>query len=269
MQSSTIVALRTMVIVTCLVAVPLAAVVGTALPKVLKSAIEGQTASILQKADSPQSPDEDDLQPPLIHSPLLAGEATEATSKALAGEELPGEPPATRSPVARITAVRPVAPAPVATITDVRPVTSDRIAQTAPLWNAAPRTARSSATRQTTAHSRTEKPLVSTGYSPPPPLAAPLRSVDQPEAPLASLERPAKPNDSFARSERRLRELGATHYRLETWGSQGDLYRCTCNIPVRPRSAAARHFESIEPAPSQAIDAVIRQVERWRAERRR
>lgn len=265
MQSSTMVALRTMVMVTCLVAVPLAAVVGTALPKVLKSALQGQTASLSREADSPDAPDEDEPQPPLIHSPLLAAEADDTASTASPDKQ----PPGVAAPVARITAVRPAPAAPVATITDVRPVASDRIAQTAPLWNAAPRTARSSATRQTTAHSLTERPLVKTGYSPPPPHVAPIRTAEDGDAPLASLDRPAKPNDSFARSERRLRELGATQYRLETWGAQSELYRCTCNVPVRPRSRAARHFEGIEPAPSEAIDAVIHQVERWRAEQRR
>ncbi|HEX5444825.1 MAG TPA: hypothetical protein VFW87_13390 [Pirellulales bacterium] len=262
MQSSTMVALRTMVMVTCLVAVPLAAVISTALPKVLKSAWQGQSAALSPQTGASGMAHEDEP-PPLTHAPLLADEPPPASSMASADEP----PPVPAMPVARITAVRPASARPVATITDVRPVSPDAIAQTAPLWNASPRTARSSATRQTTAHSLAARPLLKTDYSPPPPQT--IRAPAADDAPLASLERPAGPNDSFARSERRLRELGATHYRLEIWGSQSELYRCTCNIPLRPRSPAARHFESVEPAPSAAIDAVIRQVEHWRAEQRR
>lgn len=265
MQSSTMVALRTMVMVTCLVAVPLAAVIGTALPKVLKSAWQGQPVAVSQEKEESPGMTRAQEPPPLAHAPLLADEPGQ-TAPTVAADEAP---PISAAPLARITAVRPAPADPVAIITDVRPVSSGEIAQTAPLWNASPRSARSSATRQTTAHSLTARPLLKTDYSPPSPTTARATTVGADDAPLASLERPAGPNDSFARSERRLRELGATHYRLETWGSQGELYRCTCNIPVRPRSAAARHFESIEPAPSAAIDAVIRQVEHWRAEQRR
>ncbi|HJT32870.1 MAG TPA: hypothetical protein VJ783_12590 [Pirellulales bacterium] len=266
MQSSTMVALRTMVMVTCLVAVPLAAVVGTALPKVLKSALHGETASFASRADSPGVVIEDEPQSPAVRAPLLAGEVAEASSEAAPGDEPPADDPV---PVARITGVRPAAARPVATITDVRPTTTTGLAQTAPLWSAPPRTARPSAGGQATVQSRAPRPLLKTDYTPPPIQSTAIRVDDGPEAPLASLERPAGPNDSFARSERRLRELGATHYRLETWGARGEFYRCTCNIPVRPRSPAARHFESIEPAPSEAIEAVIRQVEHWRTERRR
>lgn len=263
MQSSAMVTLRTMVMVTCLVAVPLAAVIGTALPKVLRSALQGESAAISPQTESPGVSHEDD--PPLLeHAPLLANEPRQTPAAAAADEA-----PSSAVPVARITAVRSAPAKPVATITEVRPASADGVAQTAPLWNAPPRTARSSATRQTTAHSLTARPLLKTDYSPPLPEAARASTVGAEDAPLASLERPAGPNDSFARSERRLRELGATHYRLETWGSRGELYRCTCNIPIRPRSPAARHFESIEPAPSAAIDVVIRQVEHWRTEQRR
>lgn len=268
MQSSAMVALRTMVMVTCLVAVPLAAVVGTALPKVLKSALQGQTASLSSEAGAPGAARDDDPQPPVVQGPLLAG-GTDETTSATAPDAGPLAGPAAVDSVlvARITGVRPAVAGPVATISDVRPATG--IAQTAPLWSAPPRTARSSVGRHTSAHSHAPRPLLKTDYSPPPVQPAPAPADVGSDAPLASLTRPAGPNDSFARSERRLRELGATHYRLETWGAEGEFYRCTCNIPVRPRSPAARHFESIEPAPSEAIETVIRQVERWRAERRR
>lgn len=266
MQSSTMVALRTMVMVTCLVAVPLAAVVGTALPKVLKSALHGQTASFASRTDPPGVTIEDEPQPPAVRAPLLAGEVSEPSSEAAPDDEAPADHPV---PVARITGVRPAAARPVATITDVRPTTTTGLAKTAPLWSASPRTTGTSGGLPTAARSRVPRPLLKTDYTPPPVQSAPIQVDDGADAPLATLERPAGPNDSFARSERRLRELGATHYRLETWGARGEFYRCTCNIPMRPRSPAARHFESIEPAPSEAIDAVIRQVERWRAERRR
>jgi len=64
--------------------------------------------------------------------------------------------------------------------------------------------------------------------------------------------------------EERLRELGANHYRLETWGRDG-MYRFLCNVTVHRDSNFSRYFESTDREPIRAMRDVLAQVEAWRA----
>ena len=268
MQSSAMVALRTMIMITCLVAVPLAAVVGTALPKVVKSAIDGRDSSFFSR-DGVTS---DEPRPPVAHSVLAADDSIATAVPTPSGHDLAAasEP---RQPTAHITGVRPI---------DDEP--AEAVVQTAPLWNRSPRTASSPRNRDTTAHfapsprlhgraaaaRRRAEPradgLQKTVYSPPDEddSAVPSPGTDGDDDRMVPIERPAGQN-SFAESERRLRDLGAIYYRLETWGADAEFYRCSCSVALSPRSRATRHFEAIDAAPSQAIDAVIKQVDAWRA----
>jgi hypothetical protein len=134
--------------------------------------------------------------------------------------------------------------------------------ETAPLWAPAPRTAQTPRGRQTTAHFESsgsrlrelarkaagDSPLQATAYS----------------APAPSFAASEAPNDAFARGERRLREFGASHYRLETWGERGELFRCTANVRLPIRRGAMRHFEATAAAPSQAIEKLLAKIEAWR-----
>ncbi|HEV3341489.1 MAG TPA: hypothetical protein VG125_14065 [Pirellulales bacterium] len=273
MQSSAMVALRTVIMITCLVAVPLAAVFGTALPKMVKSAFDGRGRRSLWNRpaddDEPAPPSVlavDDLSPPRFVSPATSAEPAVAENT-------------TRLPTARITGVRPIddvaagQPRPAAV-------------ETAPLWSPPPRTARAQQTRDMTAHfapsprphrtddlrSRHEPrlgTLQKTVYSQPHQEPGESTSGDAAEEPraLVAIERPAADN-VLADGERRLRELGATYYRLETWGGEGQFYRCSCNIALATGSRVTRHFEATEAAPSRAIEAVVQQVSAWRTRRR-
>ena len=276
MQSSAMVALRTMIMITCLVAVPLAAVMGTALPKVVKSALDGRDSSFFSR-DGVTS---DEPRPPVTQSVLAADDSTETAVPAPSGHELAAadEP---RPPTAHIIGVRPIDDEPA------QAATKEVVVQTAPLWNRSPRTASSPRNRDTTAHfapsprlhGRTAAPrrrgeprsegLQKTVYSPPDEDESEAQSpgADGDDDRMVPVERPAGEN-SFAESERRLRELGAIYYRLESWGADAEFYRCSCSVALSPRSRATRHFEAIDAAPSQAIDAVIKQVDAWRAIRR-
>lgn len=89
----------------------------------------------------------------------------------------------------------------------------------------------------------------------------------------ASFETPARdvanvaalpPRDQFAGLERRLRELGAAYYRLETWGDNGELYRFHCEMAIAGNPAATQHFEATERDALQAMGRVVQQVEDWR-----
>lgn len=270
MQSSAMVAFRTFIMITCLVAVPLAALTGTAVTKVVKTALGGRTAlpSLAERdeADAPP-PDfaplvDDKPEPgPRVIAPL----STESTELAQFSPRLPA---------ARITGVRAVADA-----TEVAAPPEPAI-ESAPLWNASPRTASTPRNRDMTAHNAAppkahrltrgrQSPdgrpqgLQKTVYSPPD--ASPQKATaDHPaDGELIAVEQ-LEPDNRFAESERRLRELGAGYYRLEGWGDEGQFYRCSCSVAAAPRSRATRHFEAIDASPSQAVEAVIEQVEAWR-----
>jgi hypothetical protein len=139
----------------------------------------------------------------------------------------------------------------------------------------------SSATSPTEFAMRDSFPAAST------PGAAPLKSLTQPPPlePLPSSANPgalppagrtaaaaAKPDvgaavrteEKFRTAENRLRELGASHYVLETWGQ--DNYRFACEMAVG--SGVNRFFEARDNDPWRAMDAVLRQVEDWRIAQR-
>ena len=60
----------------------------------------------------------------------------------------------------------------------------------------------------------------------------------------------------------RLRELGASYYLLESWGSQRQLYRFSCKMAVGGNADFTRYFEAADADPLQAMLWVLGQVER-------
>lgn len=297
MQSSAVIALRTMTMIVCLVAVPLAAVLGTSWPKVVKSAFgHGETR---QTEPEPATehvaaahPEEGDLPaaqpPPHEMAPLVAADGASPDSLDQAA-----------LPRVRITGVRPV--------DEVASETLQNAAapplETAPLWNPSPRTANTSRGGATTTRfvpadppqdidrpqPKPAEPLPSFGvrqrpnrrndslrktvYSLPDEEDLPLDDANQSDAPsdeerLAPVERVS--NDGvLAAGEQRLRAMGVKYYRLEPWGGDGAMFRCSCNVPFSPSGRATRHFDAMESSPSRALEAVIQQVEAWRAGRAR
>ncbi len=75
-------------------------------------------------------------------------------------------------------------------------------------------------------------------------------------------------DDRLATLQRRLEQLGATYYRLESWGNEGPRFRFECRVAFERASPCARHFEATDRDPMQAIAAVLRQVETWVAAQR-
>jgi hypothetical protein len=73
----------------------------------------------------------------------------------------------------------------------------------------------------------------------------------------------------FRRMEQRLRELGATYYLLETWGSSGDRYRFFCKMAIAGTADYNRNriFQATAGDPLHAMQDVLEQVEQWRAGR--
>ena len=54
-------------------------------------------------------------------------------------------------------------------------------------------------------------------------------------------------NDRFTLIQQRLRDLGATYFLLESWGSQGQLYRFYCKMAIGGNSNYNRYFEATDP----------------------
>lgn len=87
-----------------------------------------------------------------------------------------------------------------------------------------------------------------------------------------AIERPAPPSEvggsALPRAEHaelhallsRLKQAGATYYRLET---SGDRYHFYCDVAVSRESSRERRFEAVEPQAVQAVGRVIQQVEAW------
>ncbi len=72
----------------------------------------------------------------------------------------------------------------------------------------------------------------------------------------------------FHQAEMRLRELGATHYMLESWGPDNNRYRFVCQMAVAGGAGMSKYFQAIEDDPWRAMDSVLRQVEDWRSQTR-
>ena len=76
-----------------------------------------------------------------------------------------------------------------------------------------------------------------------------------------------KAADPFLHTQKRLQQLGATYYLLESWGGQQQLYRFYCKMAVGGNPNYTRYFEAIESDPLRAMSQVLGQVESWRAGR--
>ncbi len=70
--------------------------------------------------------------------------------------------------------------------------------------------------------------------------------------------------DQFRYIENRLRELGAEYYLLENWGNQGECYRFHCRIAVANSANFTKHFEATDSQPLGAMARVLADVESWR-----
>jgi len=229
MQSSTAVVLRALVMLVCVVAIPLAAIFGGSLPEVVNTLLEG--------AWPPQSRSSDE------------------TSGRLSWLELSGSRPA-------------ASPVPAEPISDNWPTAS-------PQWSG-----RSDGSPSAVIPADYEAVMASPRRAtsiarpqPDPAAGAANRSgtmpfpgtSDERLMPLPAGGEPAK-LDRFNAIQDRLRELGATRYLLEYWGSRQQLYRFYCKMAVAGNPNYTRYFEDTDSDPLRAMAEVLRQVEAWRAE---
>lgn len=74
-----------------------------------------------------------------------------------------------------------------------------------------------------------------------------------------------EPKDSpFSAMQRRLEDLGAMDYRLQSWGADGCVYRFHCRMAVAEDPDWNRHFEATAGDPLEAITQVVEEIEAWR-----
>lgn len=102
------------------------------------------------------------------------------------------------------------------------------------------------------------------------PVANPLAA---PVVPAFRLQ-DAQPSESdrqqlHTRLGEELKQLGAQFYRLQTWGNRGELYRFSCYVAAPDNDQYQRHFQAIDADSIQAMRQVLDEVKIWRAGFRR
>ena len=78
-------------------------------------------------------------------------------------------------------------------------------------------------------------------------------------------------SSAFKQGQQRLRELGASYFKLETTGETTERYRAVCQIAAAPNgqmpSGPVQNYTSIHADPLTALNDVIAQIERTRGGR--
>lgn len=221
MQSSATVVFRALVMLACLVAIPLAAVVGRSLPDMVKGLVDGQWPG----SSAPAYGSSDDA--PRFEPSAAADTLRPAADWTGTGRQ---PPPLERAPAW-------------------------------PAWPVGP----------------VGSTVVAAGHGGPSAVDPKQRQTSLPTAfgaaeppPGASIPAPrAQPaDDQSTVIQERLRQLGATYYLLESWGSREQLYRFYCKVAVGGNPNYTQYFEATDSDPLRTMTRVLQQVEAWRAERK-
>jgi hypothetical protein len=236
MQSSTVLAFRIFVMLSCLIIVPMAAIFGSAFPDVVKSVLVDR----LVEWSTGKKPE-----PPAAEAPGGFGALTPAAAHGEAAQ--PGGKGVSEAPrwnAAGDSASWPAAPSgpEVTAVVPAGATVADPSAGASP------------------AH------FVVPAEQLPPPAAA----GEMPPGGAAAGQIPTRagePTDPFTSMERKLRSYGATYYLLETWGNEGELYRFHCKMAIGNNPSYTRHFEATDRDALRAMSQVLERVESWRSGR--
>ena len=239
MQSSTAIAFRALVMLICMISIPLFAIFGKDLPEVIKNLLAGRlvvrvTDPVPGNQTAAAAPTAGGNLPTRPNSPFSepAAYRAEGTAREPAG----AQPTSIRASAANSATAQ---PAGFQAPSESRPISPNEYPgrEVSPAVNTSDQTA-------------SESPRMSSGVAGAVPVASGAGSD----------------NEQFRRAEARLRELGATHYTLETWGSDNNRYRFVCKMAIGGNPGANRYFQAIEDDPWRAMNAVLQQVEAWRAQ---
>lgn len=260
MESSTVLAFRIFVMLSCLIIVPLAAIFGSAFPDVVKTVLVDRIVSW-----STGKPVES---PGAAEAPDGFREVTPGAETATAGHNAAWEAPRWGNQP---------------TETASRQVPHGSISGVVPAAGVEPREGfNQSASFSAPSDTHTVYPPVH---------RVPASQSDRPYAVAEAQQRvladtpaeanPAEPppqgaaaghgdavyphGERFAELERKLREAGATYYLLEKWGGDGESYRFHCRMPVGNDPGRTQNFEATASDALSAMSQVVEQVEAWRA----
>jgi hypothetical protein len=78
---------------------------------------------------------------------------------------------------------------------------------------------------------------------------------------------PTQTGGAFVEVQERLRGLGATYYRLESWGTEQRLFRFQCAMMLGGAPNLTQHFEATDNDPMRAMSKVLADVEAWKSRR--
>lgn len=273
-ESSTVVALRGLVMLGCLLLIPVAALWGGSVPELVKQLIqhhlglETASASTAMTSAPPFAPGTaadpalsgpggvpaslPPLSPPVVQ---LGPQAVPASAAAL--------PPA-RLPQAAAPAAMPPAPALAqAQVTGIPAAVPAGNSAVVPVGYQAPAEPRPAEAfpREITPPARQTAPSV---YQRKPGLVPVTLEEGLPPSPGPE---PGKTPSAepFQQIQNRLRQMGATYYLLESWGVQGDLYRFYCKMAVGGNANYTRYFEAVDSDPLRVMSKVLQDVETWRS----
>ncbi len=243
MESSTVLAFRIFVMLSCLIIVPMAAIFGSAFPDVVKSVLIDRLVAL--STGKPPEPSPGETDPQGFREVMPAADAPPAprwgTQAATASWQAPG---------------------------------ARRLLRRSFPW-ADRRGAKDSINRP--ASPRRLRPVRRRGHgrappangSPYVPAAATMPSgASEPTGTIVGVVSPAgcgpdrtacplEQPDRFTEIERKLREYGATYYLLETYGSQGELYRFHCRMAVANNGQYTRLFEATDRDALKAMAEVL------------
>lgn len=242
MESSTVLAFRIFVMLSCLIIVPLAAIFGSAFPDVVKTVLVDRIVALGTGKPVENAPPADPNGFRTVGPSIGAPGATEQanawdSAPRWNGPAAPGQPMAGGAPSVVV---------PVGGPGD-------------------PNAVNQSASYSAPAGQPDQAAHVGGPYAGAP---APLPSGSTAGAPMPGtadrMACPLEPTDPFKDMERRLRQHGATYYLLETWGQSGELYRFHCRMAVASNASYTRHFEATDRDALKAMSDVLAQVEAWR-----
>ena len=248
MDRSTEVTLRSAVIISCMVFVPLWAIIGATwttnlsdMPRVVDSSPSASQSTI--------QPPEPRVEPPRATNPTtMAPVEFEPASYPTSPESPPAQMAMLTGPVpqGQPSIVAPVANTALAE--SIQPVVATLPSSTSmPVTNVSHSTPTgrlmTPATHQTETHRAVRVPVTMQANPTP---------------------RSSAPADWFAWTETRLKQLGASQFILESAGETGG-YRFRCKAPLAGDSGFVRHFEATGESALAAMQSALQQIEAWRA----
>ena len=270
MQSSTTVLCRALVMLTCLIAVPLVALFGTSLPQMARTLLDRRadsgTAATHQSLDeAPAFAADDTGRGMTVTSPPLDGPRVNLPDSGLPAYPRPGAAPAGLTNSGQSPHPFPQPGAPANHAGGMVPVGYDapigkRIVAPPP-WRSDPSGYPSGGSApggvDDAGRAGAAQPSALVPATPCPGTAPQAGADVSPASPSTA--------GAFLGIQQRLRGLGATYYRLESWGSQQPLFRFQCEMALDESPHLTRHFEATDGDPLRAMSKVLAEVEGWKA----